>query len=54
MAALAGIDLVAHGGVAGAVVELLLAVGLLALFLAVYLRERRASAEDDPDATGPS
>ncbi len=46
MAALAG--LVAHGGVAGAVVELVLVVGLLAVFLAVYLRERRANGEDDP------
>ncbi|MGI9110745.1 MAG: hypothetical protein ACR2GT_00790 [Gaiellaceae bacterium] len=44
MAALAG--LAAHGGVAGAVVELLLVVGLLAVFLAVYLRERRSGGED--------
>ena len=48
MAALAGIGLLAHGGIAGAVVELLLVVGLLAVFLAVYLRERRGSGEDDP------
>ncbi len=45
MAALAG--LVAHGGVAGAIVELLLVVGLLAVFLAVYLRERRSGGEDE-------
>ena len=45
MAALAG--LVAHGGVAGAIVELLLVVGLLAVFVAVYLRERRSGGEDE-------
>ena len=45
MAALA--ELVAHGGVAGAIVELLLVVGLLAVFLAVYLRERRSGGEDE-------
>jgi len=45
VAALAG--LVAHGGVAGAIVELLLVVGLLAVFLAVYLRERRSGGEDE-------
>jgi hypothetical protein len=39
VAALAG--LVAHGGVAGAVVESLLVLTILALFLAVWLRERR-------------
>ncbi len=52
MAALAGLDLLAHGGVGGAVVEVLLVVGLLAVFLAVYLRERRASRDDEPDPTG--
>jgi hypothetical protein len=30
------------------VVEILLVVGLLAVFLAVYLRERRGRGEDDP------
>jgi len=45
VAALAG--LVAHGGVAGAIVELLLVVGLLAVFVAVYLRERRSGGEDE-------
>jgi hypothetical protein len=38
--ALAG--LLAHGGVGGAIVEALLAISVAALFLAVYLRERRA------------
>jgi len=33
--------------VAGAIVELLLVVGLLAVFLAVYLRERRSGGEDE-------
>ena len=54
MAALAGIALLAHGGVGGAVVELLLVVGLLAVFLTIYLRERRARRDDDPDLTGSS
>jgi len=40
--------MLAHGGVGGAIVEFLLVVGLLAVFLAVYLRERRARGEDDP------
>jgi len=40
--------LLAHGGVGGAVVEFLLVVGLLAMFVVVYLRERRAGGEDDP------
>jgi Flp pilus assembly protein TadB len=48
VAALAGVALVGHGGVGGALVEALLVVVLLALFLAVYLRERRARRDDDP------
>jgi len=39
--------LLAHGGVGGAVVEALLAAGILAIFLAVWLRERRAGRSDD-------
>jgi hypothetical protein len=39
MAPLAG--LVAHGGVGGAIVELLLALTVMAIFVAVWLRERR-------------
>ena len=39
MAALPG--LVAHGGVGGAIVESLLVLTILAIFLAVWLRERR-------------
>ena len=40
-------SLVGHGGVGGAIVETLLVVALLAAFLAVYLRERRARRDDD-------
>jgi hypothetical protein len=41
--------LVAHGGVAGAVVEGGLALTILVLFLAVWLRERkhRSRADDE-------
>ena len=53
MAALAGIgplapELLAHGGAGGLIVEILVAVAVLAVFLAVYLRERRANREDEP------
>ncbi len=34
--------IVAHGGVGGAVVEALLALSVAAVFLTVWLRERRA------------
>ena len=37
----------AHGGVAGAVVEALIVLAVVAVFLAVWLRERRSS-HDDP------
>ena len=52
MAPLSGIALLVplplgHGGVGGAVVESLLVIALLAVFLAVYLRERRARRDDD-------
>lgn len=39
--------LVAHGGVGGAVVESLLAVGVAAFFLAIWLRERRRGPDED-------
>ncbi len=45
MAALAGVA--AHGGVGGAIVEVLLVVTILAVFVAVWLRERRASGNDE-------
>ena len=53
MAALAGLTpLLAHGGVGGAIVEALLAISIAGIFLAVYLRERRAgrSRNDDDEA----
>ncbi len=39
--------LVAHGGVGGAIVEVLLIVGIAAFFFAVWLRERRRSDRVD-------
>lgn len=36
----------AHGGVGGAVVETVIVVGIAALFLAVWLRERRSRRPD--------
>ena len=51
MAALAG--LIAHGGVGGAIVESLLAVSVAAVFVAVWLRERRASRAPDRDQIKP-
>lgn len=50
MAAFVGLaSIVAHGGVGGAIVEALLALSIVAIFLAVYLRERRGrrSREDE-------
>ena len=51
MAAFAG--LVAHGGVGGAIVEAGLVVGIAAVFVAVWLRERRAGRADDRDQIKP-
>ncbi|HEX4929953.1 MAG TPA: hypothetical protein VFV62_04520 [Gaiellaceae bacterium] len=51
MVALARI--VAHGGVGGAIVEMLLVVSILAIFLAVWLRERRAGRDDANDQIKP-
>ena len=53
VAALAGLTpFLAHGGVGGAIVEALLAISIAGIFLAVYLRERRAgrSRSDDDEA----
>jgi len=50
MAALAGI--VAHGGIAGAVVESLVFVTVAAILVAVWLRERRWGRDHAHD--GPS
>jgi hypothetical protein len=42
VAPLAGLGLVAHGGVGGAIVETVVVVAIAAVFAAIYLRERRA------------
>ncbi|MBA2384841.1 MAG: hypothetical protein H0V68_09310 [Actinobacteria bacterium] len=47
MAPVAG--LAAHGGVGSAIVETLLVLGVAALFLAVWLRERRSRKEPPED-----
>ena len=39
--------LIAHGGAGGAIVEVLLALTVAAIFLAVWLRERRARRSRD-------
>jgi hypothetical protein len=53
VAALAGLALLAHGGVGGAIVEALLVLSILGLFLAVYLRERRARRSREDEASEP-
>ena len=45
--------MIGHGGVGGAIVEALLVLGIAAVFIAVWLRERRASRADDPDQIKP-
>jgi hypothetical protein len=52
VAALAGL-VVGHGGVGGAIVEAALVVGIAAVFVAVWLRERRASRRGDRDQIKP-
>ena len=42
--------IVAHGGVGGAIVEGLLAVSIAAIFLTVWLRERRAGRSRSDEA----
>ena len=46
MAALTG--LIAHGGVAGAVVELLVVVAVVGVLASVWLRERRPDEKSSP------
>ena len=46
-----GFWLVAHGGVGGLVVEVGLTVGILFVFVAVWVRERRASKHGEADET---
>ena len=45
--------MIAHGGVGGAIVEALLALSIAGVFLAVWLRERRARRSDDQDQIKP-
>lgn len=47
----AGLDpsIVAHGGAAGAAAEIGLTIGILAIFIAVWIRERRARANEGED-----
>jgi hypothetical protein len=44
-----GSGLAAHGGVGGAIVESLLALSIAGIFLAVWLRERRARKDRPED-----
>jgi hypothetical protein len=46
VAALAG--LIGHGGVAGAIAESFIALSVAAVFVAVWLRERRAGRSEGP------
>jgi hypothetical protein len=52
VASLAGLALVAHGGVGGAIAEGLVAVVVASVFGAVWFRERRARNEHGHD--GPA
>ncbi len=47
MAAVAELALLAHGGVGGAIVESLLAIGIALVFVSLWLRERRAREDED-------
>jgi hypothetical protein len=49
MAALAGLEPIAHGGVAGAIVEALVVIAVASVFVAVFFRERRAKREPGHD-----
>jgi hypothetical protein len=50
VAPLAGIGLVAHGGVAGAIAESLVVIAVSAVLVAVWIRERRAGRASDGPA----
>lgn len=45
--------MIAHGCVGGAIVEALIALSIAGVFLAVWLRERRASRVHDEDQIKP-
>jgi len=57
VAALAGLTLLAHGGVGGAIVESLLVLGIVGVFVTLWLRKRQAriadNADDEPDQIRP-
>lgn len=47
-------SILAHGGVGGALLEVGLTIGILSLFIAVWIRERRArrtEGENDDDVS---
>jgi hypothetical protein len=46
------VSVVAHGGAAGLVIEGLLAATVIAIFAAVWLRERRAGRSREDDGPG--
>jgi hypothetical protein len=50
VAPLAGLGLLAHGGVAGAIAESLVAIAISAVLIAVWIRERRAGRASDGPA----
>jgi hypothetical protein len=52
VAPLAGLAALAHGGLVGAIEESVLVIVVASVFLAVWLRERRAGREDALD--GPA
>lgn len=49
LAGIAGLPL-AHGGVAGAIAESLVVVAIVSVFVAVWVRERKAGREPDGPA----
>jgi hypothetical protein len=48
VAALSGLETVAHGGAWGALAEGLIAVAIAAFFFAIWLRERRRGTDRTP------
>jgi hypothetical protein len=46
LAELIGPCVLAHGGVGGAIVEVLLVAAVAAVFIAIWLRERRSRSHD--------
>jgi DNA polymerase II large subunit len=52
VAALERLTLLAHGGTAGAVIEVALVLAIVLVFAAVYLRERRGRRPRDGEGQG--